>query len=649
MYLLLRHEGLSAETAVFGALAFEAMPKLFAHYGAGHISLIYAISWTPWLLYTHRYRYTDDTPLRSGWLGLLCQPGLVLALVLLADVRWGFYAGVLWWGYSFAHSQQHRQRSEILRHLNVLIFQSLLGLLLAAPLLLPFAEYTRLSTRMEVKPENLFVFSLPPLRLFGLLFPDFGGFYEWVLYPGGVVILLALLGFWWRGAKIVIRFWQLTVLISLVLSLGAYLPGMESITSFPGLNLLRVPSRWLFITGIGLAALAAHCLERIGNELEPITKKRLNLALVALSMLAITWSIAIWVITKDYSPSNLWGSLIILAGSLCIYLLINRHMSFHIGILLLILLCATDLMITNVSLFESKAAETVLAEASDEATQLGEDGSKYRIYTPSYSMPQHIAVNNAFELANGVDPLQLSGYVDYMEQASGVPITGYSVVLPPIADGDPNTANSAYQPDPYLLGLINVKYVLAAYPLQVEGLVEENVDSSILYINHEVQPRAWVQPLDVPTGEEISPVDVSVYQPNHIEVEAEGPGLLVLSEIMYPGWRAQIDGKPIEIQPVMGILRSIILKMAITCSLTFYRSAYNRIDSWGIGLVMPRWEHAGEASDITQNLSGFGNDCGTPLGDGLRDDHHARYNYPLFSWLCKPGSRMAIYRFYLRC
>ncbi len=50
MFLLLRAEGLDIHEALFGAVVFEALPKQFAHYGAGHVSLIYAVSWTPWLL-----------------------------------------------------------------------------------------------------------------------------------------------------------------------------------------------------------------------------------------------------------------------------------------------------------------------------------------------------------------------------------------------------------------------------------------------------------------------------------------------------------------------------------------------------------------------------------------------------------------------
>jgi uncharacterized membrane protein YfhO len=46
---------------------------------------------------------------------------------------------------------------------------------------------------------------------------------------------------------------------------------------------------------------------------------------------------------------------------------------------------------------------------------------------------------------------------------------------------------------------------------------------------------------------------------NHISVEADGPGFLVLSEIYYPGWTATIDGKSIAIIGVVGLLRGVPL------------------------------------------------------------------------------------------
>ena len=65
MYRLLRMENLRTEAALFGALAFQMMPKVWAHYGAGHLTLLYAVMWTPWVVVgrqtaDHGRQTTDD-------------------------------------------------------------------------------------------------------------------------------------------------------------------------------------------------------------------------------------------------------------------------------------------------------------------------------------------------------------------------------------------------------------------------------------------------------------------------------------------------------------------------------------------------------------------------------------------------------------
>ena len=72
MLLFLRGEGLSHPPALLGALGFEALPKLFAHYGAGHLTLIYAVAWTPWLLWACRRRTQQARRLEVG---AICCPG----------------------------------------------------------------------------------------------------------------------------------------------------------------------------------------------------------------------------------------------------------------------------------------------------------------------------------------------------------------------------------------------------------------------------------------------------------------------------------------------------------------------------------------------------------------------------------------------
>ena len=44
-----------------------------------------------------------------------------------------------------------------------------------------------------------------------------------------------------------------------------------------------------------------------------------------------------------------------------------------------------------------------------------------------------------------------------------------------------------------------------------------------------------------------------------LDAAAASAGLLVLSEMYYPGWRATLNGKPAEIQKADGALRAILL------------------------------------------------------------------------------------------
>jgi hypothetical protein len=94
LYLFLRSENVATMPALLGAVLFEALPKSVAHLAAGHVTLLYAVSWTPWLLLAERKQL--DPRRFSKW---MFGPGAVLGLIALADVRWVLPAGLLWLGY----------------------------------------------------------------------------------------------------------------------------------------------------------------------------------------------------------------------------------------------------------------------------------------------------------------------------------------------------------------------------------------------------------------------------------------------------------------------------------------------------------------------------------------------------------------------
>jgi hypothetical protein len=147
-----------------------------------------------------------------------------------------------------------------------------------------------------------------------------------------------------------------------------------------------------------------------------------------------------------------------------------------------------------------------------------------------------------------------------MELATGVPLSGYSVTLPPFANANPAEDNARYTPDVQKLGLLNVKYIVSAFPLQENGLdLLSSFGQVFVYQNELALPRAWVQSPGAPPGKEIQSEPSLVERPNWILSKAKGPGLLVLSELAYPGWRAIVDGKPAPVETVGGLLRGVRL------------------------------------------------------------------------------------------
>jgi len=64
-----------------------------------------------------------------------------------------------------------------------------------------------------------------------------------------------------------------------------------------------------------------------------------------------------------------------------------------------------------------------------------------------------------------------------------------------------------------------------------------------------------------PAPQTDEPVRFRSYEADRIVLDAEAGtgGLLILSEIYYPGWRANLNGKPVAIYKVDGALRGILL------------------------------------------------------------------------------------------
>jgi len=198
----------------------------------------------------------------------------------------------------------------------------------------------------------------------------------------------------------------------------------------------------------------------------------------------------------------------------------------------------------------------------------------------------------------GYNPTHIARYDEYMSALNGS-AQGYHFL-------------DVYEEglDSPLLDLLDVHYILVpTQPSQEnpEGLkrfeqfehthptVYEDGQTRVLE-NQEALPRAWIvhsaqrvgsgkEALDLLDSDKVDPketvlleeelpqqmsqpdpasaerAEVKEYQPNRIQVETstEGPGLLVLSEVYYPSWKAYVDGQPTSIHVADQLLRAVAI------------------------------------------------------------------------------------------
>jgi hypothetical protein len=551
MYRLARQVRLAPAAALVSAVVWIMTPKAVAHLAAGHVGLVYALAWWPWVVWAaRRLRQSSTWPMAAmaaGALALqfLADPRIAALTLPVAAVAFLFTTETGTFGARRPRKDATASRRPAREGAKVVhvAFALLLFLLLTAAQTLPLAEFMRYASRAALTAAESAELSLPWRYLLGMVLPDRGGFHEWMTYAGPAVLVLAALGLRRLGR----RGWLVVggLAFATLFALGENAPVYALLTRvIPELTWLRVPARAWFVVAFGLALLAGYGVAALGRGLRPggrLTPRGAATAALALVVL--------------------------------------------------------DLGIMDASLVRLQPVAAALAEGGDLAAMLAEQPGLFRLYSPSYSLPQQTGAVYGLQTVDGVDPLQLAETVAFVREASGVgdALPGYSVVLPPLPPGsDVATAHRDRRPDVDLLSLLNVRYVMAAFPLQVEGLVEKGrFSATYLYENTRALPRAFVVSraetvggpaealarLKVADAREVAfieggiplvadnrsgPVEASVlrYTPDHITIQAnlDRSGVLVLSEVWYPGWIARVDGQVTPIYRADGLLRAVYLE-----------------------------------------------------------------------------------------
>jgi hypothetical protein len=464
-------------------------------------------------------------------------------------------------------------------------FQAL-GFALAAVQWVPGVEYMQLSTRAKIG-YNEVSGGFPRQDVLQLLLPGSVSIMS-PLYVGILPLLLALLApILRRGAQVI--FWSALALASLCVSFGGntFVYSLFYLVA-PGFGLFRSQERAAFILSFALALLAGYGALALWGPLTRAPKRRLNgfvsvggyvtaasLLLVALSFYG--WLDAQWKADSPFGPALTRAVLLALLVALSTVVLVLRqrrrvHRGLWIG--LVVALIVFDLFTVNWRNNLSDLKLDAHWPADPLVSVPMQDTDVFRTYNESQLPGNYGCVYN-LEEAWGASPLRLQTYDALW---TSVPIER-------------------------VWALLNVKYVLSwrkTLAAPSERLGDEPKSSKettylhrlnavgprvyVAYTAHTADDAAALKYLSDPKADPFSDAVVSEPLPFELKGTAGGTpaaritilrrapgrialdvslpadGLLVLSEVYYPGWGATVDGADAKILRAQETLRSIPLR-----------------------------------------------------------------------------------------
>lgn len=603
-YLLARQVvGLRRAAALVTALATTLMPRLSSN-AVGDIGLDYAMCWLPLTLACARLALDR----RSLEWAVPAAGGL--AAQFLIHVHIFFYTA---WAIGLYFLYQTVQSLPALRReghgrawlerAGLLALIALLCTGLVAFELLPFATYLRWLSRATMDLERANAYALPPLMLLTALMPSSLKFPEWELYAGLLPVVLLPLAFLSPRRREVV-FWIGLGLFGALFSLGTATPLFGFLFRYvPGFNWLRVPARMWLLTNLSLAVLAGIAVEALASQRawKQWGRSWQNWFLLGGSTAALATLFGRWLLRRPGEADWLLGLLGVAGlglGLIGVWLWMQRRMVFATSSLLLVGGLLLDLFPVDAAYMTRMPAAEVFAMPAVGASLLepqARAGGLFRVYAVRSTVPYHIAAHQGLEFADGLNSFQFAGYVSLINLASGCELSGFAASVPRCSTNELSpTAYRDAVPDPALLGLLNVRYVISPLPLSGPAwALRDNAGDGYLYENTLVLPRAfgvgcteivpdgpalWQRLREIDVGQvalvESGPAGARPacvpfhaparridFQPNQIRVEIDmpGDGLLVLGEVWTPGWRVTVDGVPAEVVRVDGALRGVYL------------------------------------------------------------------------------------------
>jgi hypothetical protein len=501
--------------------------------------------------------------------------------------------------------------------------------------LLPTGELIAQSRRDQAIPAvEALAWSLRPSSLLGLLLPtleadsSFSFGVRLLLVQGvpfllshyiGVISLFGLAA-WFRAARLKERVTSIgLVAISLILAFGSNTPIYPYLYEWvPLFRVMRFPEKYFYLTYVLLIFVVVRGLANVANNKE--SRPPWLAGIVIFIAWVVTYGICRWdstLLVKLFQPNHANVSIaaanpmtvaailfsiekqIAVSAILALLFFLIRFGLLRQGLLnaLLVLVVFVDLSVANKPLQFLRDKE-IIANAPRLLDKPPADYGRLFYYppgnnlhpsfvtvngNPSYEKATEISLNNllpnagimyGFEYFQDIDALGRQSYTDFLTFINSLPV-----------DRRGN-----------LLRALNIRYVVAFYPLDVKGLKLLGTFPEHYSRLYEVTggvPRTYVvgraiydldpqstlrrlstdefNPLqevivDTPThlaskGNFQGSAAIKRYHNNQVQIDAQlsVPGILVLADAFYPGWKVRVDGKEQKILRANYLFRSVEL------------------------------------------------------------------------------------------
>ncbi len=470
-WLWARQTGLEKISAALVAFGYILAPRLLAAVGAGHLDVLYAVSWQTWL-YWAVWRYVHHPEQRRQNSLLLA---IFTALIFLSDVRLAVYIYL----FALAYTVYLITRLPDKKGWPILTWGFVAGglaILLTAVQWLPLLDLAPDLSRSRIGETEAGLASIEPGEFLSLMIANHEANPEKMLYVGVGVFALALVALMIHPRQM--AFWAGVIVVAAWWGMGQNsLLWTSAVRLFPSLLWFRVPARAWLIVALILPYMAGWGLQWMG-EISPEALKKRVIRLSAVGTLGfstVCWVSSLFTLAEALPAEALIGLLalplsvgLILLGA---WRLIPLR-TFQIAFLLLMLV---DVMWVGRSMVEWRNEREWLDEYRPLAETLKADGVE-RVYSPSYSLPQQAAAYWRIPQFDGIDPFQLESYVAEAESITGVKAKGYSVTIPAFDlpdnadDDDLATLNQNAVIDVQGLANWRVTHVVSAFEIDADSL-----------------------------------------------------------------------------------------------------------------------------------------------------------------------------------